>query len=71
MAHLAVLQEFGPNLGRPKVDSLKNSKHANMKELRFRQRTAVWRIAFVFDPERRAVLLCGGDKGGKNESRRI
>ena len=30
-----VLQDFGPRLGRPRVDSLKGSRHANMKELRF------------------------------------
>jgi hypothetical protein len=30
-----VLQEFGPQLGRPRVHPLKGSSHANMKELRF------------------------------------
>jgi hypothetical protein len=30
-----VLQEFGPQLGRPRVDTLNGSRHANMKELRF------------------------------------
>jgi hypothetical protein len=35
LAHALLLREFGPNLGRPTVDSLKGSKHANMKELRF------------------------------------
>jgi hypothetical protein len=30
-----VIQEFGPQLGRPRVDTLKGSRHANMKELRF------------------------------------
>ena len=69
LAQLTVLQKFGPSLGRPKVDTLNNSKHANMKELRFRQRDGVWRFAFAFDPERRAIGLCGGDKGGKNEKR--
>jgi hypothetical protein len=27
----------------------------------------VFRIAFLFDEERKAVLLIGGDKKGKNE----
>lgn len=30
-----LLQQFGPNLGRPRVDTLNGSPHANMKELRF------------------------------------
>jgi hypothetical protein len=30
-----VLEEFGPQLGRPRVDTLNGSRHANMKELRF------------------------------------
>ena len=30
-----LLQEFGPQLGRPRVDTLNGSRHANMKELRF------------------------------------
>jgi hypothetical protein len=28
-----VLEEFGPQLGRPRVDTLNGSRHANMKEL--------------------------------------
>ena len=30
-----LLQQFGPQLGRPRVDTLNGSRHANMKELRF------------------------------------
>jgi hypothetical protein len=69
LAHAKLLQEFGPNLGRPAVDTLKGSRHANMKELRFAWKKAVWRIAFAFDPRREAILLAGGDKGGANERR--
>jgi len=54
----------GPQLGRPRVDTLKGSKHANMKEGRFKAEGGVWRVAFAFDPERKAVLLVGGDKSG-------
>ena len=35
LAHANLLQEFGPNLGRPTVDTLKGSSYPNMKELRF------------------------------------
>ena len=56
--------QFGPQAGRPWVDTLKGSKHAKMKELRFDTEDGVWRVAFAFDPERQAVLLVAGDKSG-------
>jgi hypothetical protein len=40
-----------------------------MKELRFDGASGVWRIAFAFDPERKAILLTGGDKGGAEQKR--
>jgi hypothetical protein len=64
-----LLQKFGPQLGRPRVDTLKNSRYANMKELRFDADDGVWRIAFAFDPKRKAVLLVAGDKSGVSEKR--
>ena len=69
LAHLKLLERFGPNLKRPHVDTLNGSKHANMKELRFNANDGVWRIAFAFDPERKAILLVGGDKSGASEKR--
>jgi hypothetical protein len=33
LAHALLLREFGPNLGRPTVDTLKGSKFPNMKDL--------------------------------------
>lgn len=35
LAHAILLRNYGPILGRPTVDTLKGSRHANMKELRF------------------------------------
>lgn len=67
LALIRLLEKFGPQLKRPYCDTLKGSKHANMKELRFMADDGVWRIAFAFDPERRAVLLVGGDKSGVAE----
>lgn len=61
LARTRVLQDLGPNLGRPTVDTLKGSQFSNMKELRF-QYDGVWRFAFAFDPKRNAVILVGGDK---------
>jgi len=68
-SHALVLEEFGPQLGRPSVDTLKGSKHANMKELRFKADKGVWRVAFAFNPKRKAILLVAGNKSGVSESR--
>jgi hypothetical protein len=54
-----VLQEFGPQLGRPRVDTLKGSRHPNMKELRFGAADGEWRVAFAFDPRWRATSPAG------------
>lgn len=69
LAQAKLLEAFGPMLGRPQVDTLKGSRHANMKELRFIMSGGVWRIAFAFDPERKAILLVAGDKSGVREQR--
>ncbi len=69
LAHVAVLEMFGPKLGRPRVDTLKGSRHANMKELRFDAADGVWRFAFAFDLKRKGLVLCGGDKSGGSETR--
>jgi hypothetical protein len=66
---IALLEEFGPQLGRPAVDTLNGSKHSNMKELRFDADNGVWRAAFAFDPQRKAILLVAGDKSGVNQRR--
>jgi hypothetical protein len=69
LALARVLQEFGPQLGRPRVDTLNGSRHANMKELRFSAEGGEWRVAFAFDPRRKAILLVAGDKSGGSEKR--
>jgi hypothetical protein len=68
-ALIRLLEAFGPRLGRPRCDTLNGSKHANMKELRFDADNGVWRLAFAFDPARKAVLLVAGDKSGTSEGR--
>jgi hypothetical protein len=68
-ARARLLESFGPMLGRPHVDTLKGSKHANMKELRFDAQDGVWRAAFAFDTARQAVILVAGDKSGTSEGR--
>src|SRR5258708_12397043 len=66
VVRLGVLKEFGPSLGRPNVDTLNGSSFANMKELRFRL-DGLWRFAFAFDAQRRAIVLVGGGKKGENQ----
>ena len=67
IAHL--LEQFGPQLGRPWVDTLNGSRHANMKEMRFGAADGEWRLAFAFDPKRRAMFLVAGDKSGGSARR--
>jgi hypothetical protein len=45
------------------VDRIKANRHHNMKELRSIGGTV--RVLFVFDPQRKAILLIGGDKTGQ------
>lgn len=60
------LSEHGPALGRPLADTVKGSRHRNMKELRpgSAGRSEI-RVLFAFDPARQAVLLVAGDKAGR------
>jgi hypothetical protein len=68
-ALVEVLEILEPQMKRPCVDTLKGSRHKKLKELRFEAADGVWRFAFAFDPKRRAIILCGGDKSGGCESR--
>jgi hypothetical protein len=68
-ARALLLEAEGPWLKRPHADTLNGSRHSNMKELRFDAADGVWRVAFAFDPSRKAILLVGGDKSGTKERR--
>ena len=59
------LKAEGPFLGRPYADTVRGSRHANLKELRT---PGTVRAFYAFDSQRRAVLLCGGDKGRARRS---
>jgi hypothetical protein len=65
--HVKLLEQFGPNLKRPYVDTLKGSQLTNLKELRFNSGDKVVRIFLIFDPDRNAVLLIGGNKSGSGD----
>ena len=65
--HVEILKQIGPQLGRPYADTLKGSSITNLKELRFNCGDKVIRIFYVFDPDRNAVLIIGGDKAGSGD----
>ncbi|WBM72897.1 type II toxin-antitoxin system RelE/ParE family toxin [Buttiauxella sp. WJP83] len=67
LAVMGILEEMGPQLGRPYVDTLNGSAFPNMKELRIQHAGVPVRAFFAFDPVRRAIVLCAGDKTGLNE----
>lgn len=69
LARAEVLKVIGPQLKRPGSDTLSGSAHANMKELRFDADDGVWRVAYAFDPQRKAILLVAGDKSGVSQKR--
>lgn len=50
-------------------NTLSGSKHANMNKLRFDAAGGAWRVAYAFDPQRRAVVLVTGDKPGVKSRR--
>ncbi|RLE19151.1 MAG: diaminopimelate decarboxylase [Actinobacteria bacterium] len=64
IATVELLAEQGPALGRPRVDTIKGSEYANMKELRPHGAGKHLRVLFIFDPRRQAILLTGGNKQG-------
>lgn len=69
VAAIELLEERGPQLGRPVVDTVKASRHKNMKELRpGSSGRSELRVLFAFDPNRQAILLVAGDKAGNWKS---
>ena len=66
LAGLVVLQQQGPSLGRPLVDTVYGSKFTNMKELRIQHKGKPLRAFFFFFSQRKAIKQCVGDRRGKN-----
>ncbi len=69
LAAVIALKAKGPTAGRPLIGTLGNPKHPNMKELRYdaHNNSQIWRAAFAFDPERKAIILVASDKQGIDE----
>ncbi|MDX7998268.1 type II toxin-antitoxin system RelE/ParE family toxin [Xenorhabdus sp. Reich] len=67
LAAMNILELKGPMLGRPLVDTLNGSQYPNMKELRIQHHGDPIRVFSAFDPVRNAIILCAGNKAGKNQ----
>jgi hypothetical protein len=59
---VGLLEVRGPALGRPHADTVKGSRHQNLKELIIQYAGDPYRIFYAFDPRRCAILLIGGIK---------
>jgi Phage derived protein Gp49-like (DUF891) len=66
---LAVSPHFSRGWVTNGANTLQGSEYPNMKELRFNAMNGVWRVAFAFDPLRRAIILVAGDKSGVSQKR--
>lgn len=62
---IRLLQQMGPNLSRPYADTVQGSMFARMKELRVQVAGQPYRAFYAFDPLRQAIVLCAGNKTGK------
>jgi hypothetical protein len=61
---IELLEAKGPDLRRPYVERIRQSKLSNLKELRCSSDGCL-RTLFVFDPRRVCIILVGGDKTGR------
>jgi len=61
---LVLAHERGPHPPFPYSSRVNGSRHAVMRELRVQHQGRPYRVLYVFDPRRVAILLLGGDKTG-------
>ncbi|MDT8852899.1 type II toxin-antitoxin system RelE/ParE family toxin [Pantoea dispersa] len=66
-AALLNLQHYGPLLPRPYADTVNGSRFHNMKELRIQYAGQPIRALYAFDTQRKAVILCAGNKSGDKQ----
>ena len=59
-----LLVREGPALPWPYSSDISTAKKFPIRELRIQHRGSPYRVLYVFDPRRCAVLLLGGDKSG-------
>lgn len=63
-ATIKVLKEYGPQLSYPYSSKIYESNFSHMRELRIQHKGKPYRILYIFDPHRSAILLVGGNKTG-------
>jgi hypothetical protein len=59
-----LLEERGPHLPFPYSSKVNRSRHPGLRELRVQHQGHPYRVLYIFDPRRVALLLLGGDKTG-------
>ena len=59
-----LLEDRGPHLPFPYSSRINGSRHSAMRELRVQHHGQPYRVLYIFDPRRVALLLLGGDKTG-------
>ncbi len=59
-----LLEERGPHLPFPYSSRVSCSRHSAMRELRVQHQGQPYRVLYIFDSRRVALLLLGGDKTG-------
>ncbi|MQU66044.1 addiction module toxin RelE [Pseudomonas sp. FSL R10-1350] len=64
-ASVKLLGQLGPGLRYPHSSDIKGSRHGNLRELRIQHAGRPYRVLYVFDPRRCALLLLGDDKTGR------
>jgi hypothetical protein len=62
---VTLLEARGVSLGYPHSSAIESSRHG-LRELRVQHQGRPYRVLYAFDPDRKAVLLLGGDKGGND-----
>ena len=60
-----MLEEKGPHLPYPYSADVKGAKYGSMRELQIQHEGKPYRILYIFDPRRTAILLIGGKKTGE------
>lgn len=63
---VGLLEQYGVALRHPFSSGISTSRHPGMRELRIQHQGRPYRVLYIFDPARNAVLLIGGDKTGNN-----
>jgi len=63
-----ILSQCGPYPRFPLSSWVNDSKHRTMRELRLRSGGNPFRLLYGFDPKRVAMLLIGGEKGGRRRA---